>query len=408
MTANSFKRLSICLVTAALAPYHREGGIGQYVGILAEGLGKLGHDVTVVGTGLHEYGTDVATEEIFEEPYGRSISLPAFRVRNRWFGPHVYALRAALAAAQYVRAHRDAFDIVESSNWLGFGAFVDRAHVPSVVRLSTPAIEGWGPSPNLRLVNWLEGRACRHAGLMIGHSRAIIDKAARLYRSSRTPSTIVPLAVRDAAATGIRPASDRVDVLYLGRAEARKGTDVLLRALQLALAATTRLRITFVGAQFVRYLDENPELQALWAELRDRYPGRMIDAGVVSEEAKDAAIARAHWLVVPSRFESFGLIVPEAMRAGTPVLVSGGGALPDVAGLGPDNRAYGEPEDVHALATSLIDLERLGALRALALRRRTRQAYLDHFTPPPFIGATLEQYERLLRLPSAQYVANCL
>lgn len=408
MIASSSETLRICLISAALAPYHREGGIGQYVRVLAEGLGARGHHVTVVGTGLHRYDVDVPTEESFKEAYGRSISLPALRIRGRWFGPRLYALRAALSAARYVEANRGAFDLVESSNWLGFGAFVDRAHVPSVVRVSTPAIEGWGPSPNLQLVNWLEGRACRHASLVIAHSRAILEKTARLYRSARTPSTIVPLAVQDVADTGFRPAADRVDVLYLGRAEARKGTDILLRALHSALAAATQLHVTFIGADFGRYLDENPILRDLWAELHARYPERIVDAGVVPEQAKFAAIARAHWLVAPSRFESFGLIVPEAMRAGTPVLVSSGGALPDVAMLGPHNRVFGEPEDVRALAAALIDLENLGAPSALAFRGPTRQAYLAHFAPPAFIDATLEHYERVLRLPRAQYAANCL
>jgi glycosyltransferase involved in cell wall biosynthesis len=48
----------------------------------------------------------------------------------------------------------------------------------------------------------------------------------------------------------------------------------------------------------------------------------VIELGFVSEEEKFAAIAGAKALVLPSRLESLGIVVLEAMRLGVPVLLS--------------------------------------------------------------------------------------
>lgn len=74
--------------------------------------------------------------------------------------------------------------------------------------------------------------------------------------------------------------------------------------------------------------------------------------------------------VFPSRWpESFGLVVAEAMAAGTPFVISDAGALPEVAGAGhPWVTAAG---DVEALA---LMIERVGQSEATDISNITRAA----------------------------------
>ena len=54
--------------------------------------------------------------------------------------------------------------------------------------------------------------------------------------------------------------------------------------------------------------------------------------GYVEDEVLAGLYANATLLVLPSQDEGFGLPALEAMASGTPVLVSDGGALPEIVG----------------------------------------------------------------------------
>jgi glycosyltransferase involved in cell wall biosynthesis len=59
---------------------------------------------------------------------------------------------------------------------------------------------------------------------------------------------------------------------------------------------------------------------------------RVCFLGYVADETLAGLYAKASFIVLPSEDEGFGLPVLEAMASGTPVIVSNGGALPEVAG----------------------------------------------------------------------------
>jgi len=131
----------------------------------------------------------------------------------------------------------------------------------------------------------------------------------------------------------------RSGILFLGRHEPRKGLEVLLDS-----------------------LDDLPDVD-LWiagdgpatAQLRDRYGrnSRIIWLGKLSQKEKTERLAAASVLCVPSLYgESFGVVLLEAMAAGTPIVAS------DLAGYRAVARDGHEailvpPGDSHALARAL-------------------------------------------------------
>ena len=137
---------------------------------------------------------------------------------------------------------------------------------------------------------------------------------------------IVPNGVDLSAA---RPSSarphDELQILFVGRAEARKGLPVLLRAFEALRNAGVSARLTVAGAT-------ETEVEPLLLE-RD---GVEI-AGRVSDEEKWRLLGEADLLCAPSLGgESFGMVLTEAFASGTPVVASAIAGYSDVVTHGHD------------------------------------------------------------------------
>lgn len=169
----------------------------------------------------------------------------------------------------------------------------------------------------------------------------------------------------------------------------QKGIDLLLRAWAQwnPPAAQARLQIAGDGP-------ERAALQALAASLG--LAGRVEWLGALHPEAVPAALQQAHALVLPSRHETFGVVLAEALMAGRPVLATRCGGPEAV--VGPGDGLLVPPEDVPALAAGLQQLSStLGMQDAAALRARA----LDRFGSAA-VAAQLQQVYRGLGLPQGE------
>lgn len=149
----------------------------------------------------------------------------------------------------------------------------------------------------------------------------------------------------------------------------RKGHDVLLRAL--AGLTDSDWTLTCIGSispddDWCRHVLELAREPAL--------AGRVSFAGVRTGDALQAAYDEADLFVLPSHFESFGMVLTEALARGLPVVATTGGAVPETL---PDDAALLVPAgDAPALGgalSSLIrDAERLARLRAGTVAARDK------------------------------------
>ncbi len=154
---------------------------------------------------------------------------------------------------------------------------------------------------------------------------------------------------------------DTLELLYVGRAEARKGLPVLLRAFEALRSAGVRARLTVAGAteEEVRPLLLDPE-------------GVRV-AGRVTEEEKWRLLGAADLLCAPSLGgESFGMVLTEAFASTTPVVASDIAGYRDVVRDGTDGLLV-PAADPAALGEALRDLA-LDPARREAHGRRGRPA----------------------------------
>ncbi|MDQ4049602.1 MAG: lysylphosphatidylglycerol synthase domain-containing protein, partial [Actinomycetota bacterium] len=204
------------------------------------------------------------------------------------------------------------------------------------------------------------------------HVRIAVSEAARwtAQRFYGGHYRIVPNGV-DLSAGRMGPGgsgtSDELEILFVGRAEARKGLPVLLRAFEALRSAGVHARLTVAGAT-------EQEVDPLVFE---REGVRV--AGRVSEEEKWRLLEEADVLCAPSLGgESFGMVLTEAFASGTPVVASDITGYRDVVRDGVDGTLV-SPADPAALGEALrglaLDPARRERMSAAARERARRFAW---------------------------------
>jgi phosphatidylinositol alpha-mannosyltransferase len=178
---------------------------------------------------------------------------------------------------------------------------------------------------------------------------------------------------------------DRPTVLFLGRHEERKGLAVLLDALD-RLPADARVWVGGVGPQT--------------DDLRERVRDERIEwLGRIDDDEKMARLRAADVFVAPSiKGESFGIVLLEAMAAGTPVVASN---LPGYAKVGRQGReaVLSEPGDAAALGDAITRVLGDSALRARLVENGRARA--DELSMDRLAEIYVEKYERAIRTAAA-------
>jgi glycosyltransferase involved in cell wall biosynthesis len=190
--------------------------------------------------------------------------------------------------------------------------------------------------PLARVLAWLRTAGERRALAADGHV-AVHGQVAQELRSVyglSGPVTVIQNAVdpaicRPAARPGHERGRAGLNAVWAGQTGYRKGLDVALAAVAEARRDLPGLRLTVVGVP----------------------PGKPADGvdwlGVIPQARMAEVYGHADLLLFPTRYESFGLVVIEAMAAGLPVIVSdaiGAGIVTDgrngVAIVGHDPSRY--------------------------------------------------------------------
>lgn len=218
--------------------------------------------------------------------------------------------------------------------------------------LSTPAAVGWMHARKRPVLGWGLGAASggafaawrtrflRNLDGVIAYSQ----RGAQQYRDLGIPRVFVaPNAVspRPAAPPARSELKGRATVLYVGRLQARKRLDALLRACA-ALPAPLQPNLVIVGEG-----DASDDLQQL---ARSTYPQTEF-TGALFGARLDERFDQADLFVLPG---TGGLAVQQAMAHALPVIVAeGDGSQADLVGM--DNGWLVPPDDDAALASALAE-----------------------------------------------------
>jgi glycogen(starch) synthase len=395
------KRLTVCFLSQEYPPGDF-GGIGRFTSDLATGFAQLGHEVHVI-----THSPDANRVDLEDGVWVHRLANGA-RCPAGW--ERVGAVRhlEVMAAAYHevCRIHeRGPVDVVSGPLWLFEGLLCSLdGRFPTVLSLMTSLQTivnlhpSWRDKDDVRQMLALEAIAARKAEFLHAISAAILDKVRQENNLGATPAAVVPLGIRDRAAEYAArrdPDDGRVRVLFVGRLERRKGVDLFLDAAANLLRSDPRVDVVLAGKDTA-----NTETGGTYREwFTQKYggdpavAGRVRFAGAVSEGELYQLYCECDVFCLPSRYESFGLVLLEAMMFGKPVVAVNVGGMREIVKPGDagGNGLLAEPESAASLEECLRRLTGDAELRA-RLGRRSREIYEAKFSAEIMATNTLAYY----------------
>lgn len=366
---------NIVLISRDFPPDHN-GGIATFVYELAKALSSRGHIVHVV-----TQSTDINRVDLDNGVWVHRITIDK-QERTTWatennVPEHIFAWSAtALKETLRIETHRH-IDVVEAPIWDCEGvAFLEHRFWPLVTSLHTTlkiwldnhsdysCNPDWMNSFGIPMLK-LEKYLMTNSDAVRANSYAIIGEIEKRYDFLFDQRTIKMVAHgMQSKITGSRNVLvHRLEVLFVGRLEPRKGIDILLNSIPSVMNECNNIYFRIIGDKSI------PVSGSLTYEqiFRDRYINegwfdRVVFEGKVSQDVLDDAYHRCDIFVAPSRFESFGLIFIEAMREGKPVIGCSVGGVPEVVSHGVNGMLI-DQENVEQLCSAIIMLARDEKLR---------------------------------------------
>jgi len=182
---------------------------------------------------------------------------------------------------------------------------------------------------------------------------------------------VIENAVEDLPQATIVPPSRKdndIRLLFVGRFDHQKGLDILLAAFRNALRKRSDMTLSVVGDTVLG--DSLPAFE---------HTDRVTFHGWVNNDEIAQYYGNADLLAVPSRWEGFGLIVPEAMRSGTPALVSDRGNLPHIVEPGRTGLVVSLSVEEWTDALVMLDKTQLAEMRPNCVAMFRRRFHQDRF-----------------------------
>jgi D-inositol-3-phosphate glycosyltransferase len=313
------------------------GGMSVYIRELAQEMGGLGHTVDIY-TRAH----DPADDQIVE--IGQNVRVIHLQIGEieRMHKLVLYAHLADMACSveNFRKSNALQYDLLHSHYWLS-GCVGKQLqswwHVPHIAMFHTlgavkNAVGIGEDEPELRVVQ--EREIIRDCDRIIAATPNEKEELAQYYDAPRDKISVVPCGVNLSLFKGVDRETARQHLgfngcniaLFVGRVEPLKGIDRLFMAIP-SLNREKEFRLVVVGGG-----DEcEPEVERLQnlshtLNIQDN----VSFIGAVRQEDLPFYYSAADVCVVPSYYESFGLVALESLACGTPVVATRVGGMESV------------------------------------------------------------------------------
>ncbi|AII04578.1 glycosyltransferase family 4 protein [Rhodococcus opacus] len=357
------------------------GGLGRHVHHLATELAAAGHEVVVLSR--RPSGTDAATHPtVTHIEDGVLVVAVAEDPAHFVFGEDMLAWTLAMGHAMVragVALHKPGVgegwqpDVVHAHDWLvahpaiALAEFYDVPLVSTLHATEAGRHSGWVSGRINRQVHSVEWWLANESDALITCSASMQDEVTTLYGPQLPPITVIRNGI-DVTTWSFReraPRSGPPKLLFVGRLEYEKGV-------QDAIAALPRIRRSHPGTT-LSIAGEGTQFTWLYQQARTHRVARAVNfLGNLDHIELLGWLHGADAIVLPSRYEPFGIIALEAAASGTPLVASTAGGLGEAVVDGETGMSF-HPGDVTGLTSAVREVldDPAGAQqRAVAARDR--------------------------------------
>jgi phosphatidylinositol alpha-mannosyltransferase len=372
--------VKIGLVTPYVYPL--PGGVNQHVRYLYDNLRLRGHDVRILTS---SHGLQRASEgDVIR--IGKGFSMPA----NGSVGTVTVSPRYLSQVDEVL--DRERFDLLHFHE--PFVPFLSLVVLRQSTSVNVATFHAYGGfSPAYELGSRVMGSYAKRL-----HGRIAVSAAARHFIDRYFPGDykVIPNGVdigRFQRAVPIARWQDGTrNILFVGRFEPRKGLLDLLKAYRILRKTGCRCRLLVVGG--------GPQEREARRYLMTRKMGGVEFLGRVSDEERDALFKTADVYCSPATGgESFGIVLLEAMSAGTAIVCSDIHGYKGVVRRGREGLLV-PPRDKKALAGALARVLGDDALRESMAESGLRRA--QEFSWPRVTAKVEDYYGFVIRRLAAQ------
>lgn len=313
--------MKICLVSRGYPPEILFGGIETYVYNLAHGLADLGHQVVILAETKNKSSIDMdgkikiyrilTTEKSFFE---------------RRFKTMTYRLELAKALRKIVAEEK--IDIIEAPDNSALTFFYSSKNAPLVIRLHTPLfffrkLNNYPPNNyKTKLIEWMEKRMIKKADGLSSPSKMLAEIVSHTVGIDADKIEIIPNLINLSLFKPAIQKTNKPIVLYVGRLEKIKGTDILIEAIH-------KVDDQALNAEFVLIGDSTPEFKQNIIEQIKKYhlENKVKLLGKIDYADLPVYYQKAAIFVIPSRWDNFPGSCLEAEASGLPIIASAVGGL---------------------------------------------------------------------------------
>jgi glycosyltransferase involved in cell wall biosynthesis len=193
-------------------------------------------------------------------------------------------------------------------------------------------------------------RSCRHVDQVVTYSGFMRNQIVTWYGVSREKIAVIPNGVnlkKFSDCTGKLLLEGDPAILYVGYLSKFKSVDLLICAISKLRSELPNMKLHIVG-------HGNQTALELLAK-KKQVEKIVVFHGQANPEAVPLYYRSADFCVFPSRRDSAGLTLLEAMASGTPVIASNRGGTPEIITQGKNGILF-EPDDANALPEAMLSL----------------------------------------------------
>lgn len=401
--------LSIAFISRSFPPL-QEAGIARWTWMMATGLAERGHKVHVItlasSTPYSRYLNGIWIHAIEEDHTENGVRHAVLKGIPSGLAPWCCAVESQVKRLKNFGLEVISFPIwdVEGMGIVGDDSIGVVMSLHTSYLMAKPFKPDWLDRPlfehfHIKRVVAAETKMLKDVPYLLANSNAIIEDLTKHYSVDIVARTLmVPHGTIDPfkSESGIKndlyiqksEYRSKFIVTYVGRFEKRKGFDIACSVISQILVDISNIEVLFVGdiirndaIQVIR--ETNSEI--ILKDDRVKY------LGVVNRQELDEIYINSDVVLMPSRYESFGLVAIEALAAGTPVIALAAGGLKEVI----DNGITGflVQEDGSEVNTIVDHLRQLSSDNnyLYSMKCSARQSYINNYT----VNKMVEEAEKI-------------